>query len=142
MAATNLMYLDHNATTPLLPEVAAAMRPFESDCFANPASSHLAGQKARQSLDRARQTVADCLDCDFDEVLFTSGATESNNLAIASLAGDRSSVIVTSKLEHPSVAEPVNELAKRGFEIRDVPIGGEGQLEVEAVRGLSQGEAR
>lgn len=120
------IYLDHNSTTPVLPEVAAAMRPFGSDAFANPASAHQFGRRARQALETARETVAQLLGAEPDEVLFTSGATEGNNLAVFGLAGNPPGVILSSPIEHPSVAEPVAQLAKRGFQVSYLAVSGEG----------------
>src|SRR5207245_1274261 len=76
------IYLDHNATTPLLPAAWEAMRPLTTDTFGNPASAHRAGRKARQALEDARESVAGLLGASPDEVTFTSGATEANNLAV------------------------------------------------------------
>ncbi len=83
-----MIYLDHNATTPLLPEAMEAMRPLMTEAFGNPSSSHAAGRHARQSLEDARETVANCLGALPEEVIFTSGATEANNLAIFGLCGE------------------------------------------------------
>src|SRR5436853_7755981 len=83
------IYLDHNATTPLLPAAWEAMRPLMSDAFGNPSSAHHAGRKARQALEGAREQVAALLGASADEVTFTSGATEANNLAVFGLAGFR-----------------------------------------------------
>ena len=83
-----MIYLDHNATTPLLPEAMEAMRPLMTEAFGNPSSSHAAGRRARQSLEDARETVANCLGALPEEVIFTSGATEANNLAIFGLCGE------------------------------------------------------
>jgi cysteine desulfurase len=137
MAAGGGIYLDHNATTPLLPAAAEAMRPFAAEVFGNPASPHRFGQKARQALEQARATVAACLDADPGEVVFTSGATESNNLALLGLAGGAAGRIVASKLEHPSVAGPLDELRRRGWEFEDVPLSPEGELDAEALAALA-----
>src|SRR6516165_9722693 len=105
----DLIYLDNNATTPMLPEVVEAMRPYQTDFYGNPASAHQAGRHARQALEDARERTADILDAHPDEVIFTSGGTEANNLALFGLAVDASPVaqspghIITSPIEHPSV---------------------------------------
>ncbi len=104
------IYLDNNATTPLLPAVWDAMRPFAVEQCGNPASAHHAGRRARRALEDARERLAALLDAEPDEVVFTSGATEANNLAIVSSTG----AIATSYLEHPSVIEPVRHLAEKG----------------------------
>src|SRR5262249_24970051 len=80
MTTTEPVYLDHNATTPLLPEVVDAMLPYLREHFGNPSSGHVYGIRARNAVARAREQVAAALGCDADEVLFTSGGTEANNL--------------------------------------------------------------
>src|ERR671939_55755 len=109
------IYLDNNATTPLLPAVWEAMRPFLTDVYGNPASAHSAGRKARQALEDARERVAELLGAHPDEVVFTSGATEANNLALFGLAGDPPGRLVASPLEHPCVLEPLRRLEQLGF---------------------------
>src|SRR5256885_1257610 len=86
-AMKNAIYLDNNATTPMLPQVWEAMRPYVWDCPGNPSSSHQFGRQARRALEDARERLASLLDAHPDEILFTSGATEANNLAILGLAG-------------------------------------------------------
>ena len=117
MNATNAdpIYLDNNATTPLLPAVWEAMRPYALDHSGNPASSHHAGRRARQALEDARERIAQLLDAQGEDVLFTSGATEANNLAIFGLAGDAPGHLVSSPIEHPSVLEPIEQLVAGGF---------------------------
>src|SRR4051812_2133283 len=97
------IYLDANATTPVVPEVWDAMRPWLGERPGNPASSHHAGRRARQALEDARERIAALLDAHPDEVIFTSGATEANNLALFGLAPPAPAVLVTSAVEHPSV---------------------------------------
>ncbi len=116
------IYLDNNATTPLLPAVWDAMRPFALDAFGNPASAHAAGRRARRALEDSREQVAALLDAHPDEVVFTSGATESNNLALLSLAGDPPAQLLASSVEHPSVIEPLRRLAERGFAVEWLPV--------------------
>jgi cysteine desulfurase len=118
----DVIYLDNNATTPLLPAVWEAMRPFSLEHAANPASSHRAGRKARQALEDARERIAECLGAQGDEVVFTSGATEANNLAVFGLVGDAVGRIVTSPLEHPCVSEPVAQLAAGGYSHTSLPV--------------------
>lgn len=142
------IYLDNNATTPMLPAVWEAMQPYFSDSFGNPASSHRDGQKARQGLEDARERIAFLLGAHADEVVFTSGATEANNLAIfgqASLArerGEESAHIISSPIEHPCVTEPIQELAKRGFTHSALPVNKEGIVSAEAVPDLLQPDTR
>src|SRR5438128_10785048 len=101
------IYLDHNATTPLLPAVWEAMRPYLTEVYGNPASAHHIGRRARQALEDARERVAALLGADADEVVFTSGATEANNLALFGLAGNPPGHIIASPIEHPCVIEPL-----------------------------------
>ncbi len=123
------IYLDNNASTPMHPAVVEAMRPFFTDHPGNPASSHRAGRHARQALEDAREQLAQLLDAAPDEILFTSGATEANNLAIFGLCGTSPGHLVSSPLEHPCVAEPLAQLAKRGFTSLDFPVSCDGVVQ-------------
>src|SRR5207237_761081 len=100
------IYLDNNATTPLLPAVWEAMRPFLAEIYGNPASAHQVGRRARQALEDARDRVAAVLGAFPDEVVFTSGATEANNLALFGLTRDPPGHLLASPIEHPCVLEP------------------------------------
>lgn len=124
------LYLDNNSTTPLLPEVAEAMARAPSG---NPASAHRIGAAARLALDTARGTIAECLGCHPDEVVFTSGATEANNLALFGVAvglqSNESPVIIVSSIEHPSVLEPCRELAQRQFKLIELPVDSQGHAQ-------------
>src|ERR1051326_4440251 len=111
------IYLDNNATTPMLPLVREAMEPYFSTISGNPASAHYAGRHARKALENARERVASLVGADAGEVIFTSGGTEANNLALFGLAAEPPAHIVASPIEHPSVAEPVEQLAARGFAV-------------------------
>ena len=117
--------LDHNATTPCLPEVIEAMGYWFGHA-ANPASPHQIGRKARQALEDARERIASRLGAWPDEVVFTSGATESNQSALLGLApvlaGKSPPSILVSKLEHPSVATPIEILANRGAKLFPLPV--------------------
>jgi cysteine desulfurase len=128
-----LVYLDHNSTTPVLPDVVAAMRPFWSEIFANPASAHRPAQRARQALESARETIAAILDADPREVYFTSGGTEANNLAIFGLAGETPMQLVSSAIEHPSVAAPFEQLRKRGFPVTLLAVDSDGVVELKFI---------
>jgi len=127
------IYLDYNSTTPTLPEVVEAMRPYFTTIFGNPASAHRAGAAARQGLEEARETVARDLCAHPDEVYFTSGATEANNLALFGLEIG-SGHVLTSPVEHPSVVEPVRELANGRVRIELLPVDECGTVVPEAVR--------
>jgi cysteine desulfurase len=109
------IYLDHNATTPLDPRVLDRMLPYFRERFGNPSSAHASGRYARRALEDARETVAQLLHAEPDEVIFTSGATEANNLALMGLSGQERGIAVASPIEHPSVVEPLGQLAKRGI---------------------------
>src|SRR5436305_9087058 len=127
-----MLYLDHAATTPTLPEAWEAMRPFAAEQFGNPASAHAAGRQARQALEDARERVARCLGASPDEVIFTSGATEANNLALFGLAGSAPGHVLASPIEHPCVTEPLKQLAARGFAVEYLPVDSSGSVSAEA----------
>jgi len=120
------IYLDNNATTPLLPAVWDAMRPYAVEAYGNPASAHAFGRRARRGLEDAREQAAALLGAHPDELVFTSGATEANNLALFGLSGDPPGRLVASPVEHPSVIEPLNQLAAAGFTVEWLPVDGQG----------------
>jgi cysteine desulfurase len=122
------IYLDNNATTPLLPAVRDAMLPYAGGGFGNPASAHQAGRRARQALEDARERVATLVGAFPDEVIFTSGATESNNLAIFGLAGQPPGHVLASPIEHSSVAEPLRHLGGEGFELEWLSVDATGAV--------------
>jgi cysteine desulfurase len=138
----DLIYLDNNATTPALPAVWEAMRPYLADVYGNPASAHRAGRRARQALEDARERVAALLGAHPDEVVFTSGATEANNLAVFGLAGDPPGHVVASPVEHPSVAEPLGRLGETGFRVDYLPVDRTGVVRAEALADLLRPETR
>lgn len=115
------IYLDHNATTPLLPQAWDAMR---AAGFGNPASGHFAGRRARRTLEDARERIASLLGAFPDEVVFTSGATEANNLAVFGQAGRAAA----SLIEHPCVVEPLRELERRSVPVEWLPVSPRGVL--------------
>ncbi|HYB91782.1 MAG TPA: cysteine desulfurase family protein [Candidatus Binataceae bacterium] len=124
------IYLDHNAGAPLRPEAVAAMERAMRDADGNPSSVHRAGQRARRVLERARAQVAALIGAPAREIVFTSGGTESNNLAIAGvakLAGHRRRII-TSEIEHSSILAPVADLESRGFEIVRITPDRDGRI--------------
>ena len=131
------IYLDHNATTPLLPDVVAAMIPYLGEHFGNPSSGHVYGQRARRAVERAREHVAWLLGCQPDEIVFTSGGTEANNLAIRGVAEvSTRRQIVTSVVEHPATARPCAYLERHGFQMARVSVGADGQVQVDEARSL------
>lgn len=128
------IYLDYNATTPIDPEVAAAMRPFLDDHWGNPSSSYSYGQIARQAIENARQQVAGLINCSPDEIVFTSGGSESNNYAIKGFAAanrHRGDHIITSQIEHPAVTEVCRFLEKNGFRVTYLPVSGHGWVDLQ-----------
>ncbi len=129
------VYLDCNATTPLDPKVRAVFLKFIDEEFGNAGSrTHEFGMRARSAVQRAREQIAQLVRCEVDEVIFTSGATESNNLALLGLAdaGERTGRkhIVSTQIEHKAVLEPLAELEKRGFEITLLPSNERGGISV------------
>jgi cysteine desulfurase len=138
----NRIYLDHNATTPLLPAVWEAMRPYFTVTYGNPASAHWAGRRTRQALEDARERTASILGADPDEVIFTSGATEANNLALFGLAGEAGGHLLTSPIEHPSISEPMGQLARRGFLVDRLPVDASGIVRAETLSQLLLPETR
>ncbi len=138
----DLIYLDNNATTPLLPAVWEAMRPFAVEAYGNPASAHAAGRRARRGLEDARERIAALLGAHPDEVVFTSGATEANNLALFGLAGDPPGHLLASPIEHPSVAEPLRQLAESGFTLDGLPVDAQGVVDAEALFRLLRSDTR
>ncbi len=136
------VYLDHNATTPVHPEVIEAMLPYLREHFGNPSSSHVFGQRAHVAVERAREQVAELLGCTADEILFTSGGTEANNLAIrgvADLAGERRH-IVTSSVEHPATARPCAYLEAHGFEVTRAGVDAYGLVRLDDLRPFVRGD--
>ncbi|MFO0876076.1 MAG: cysteine desulfurase family protein [Gemmataceae bacterium] len=127
------IYLDCNATTSLAPGALEAMLPYLGGLTGNASSSHRFGQRARQALDSARERLAHLLGAHPDEVLFTSGATEANNLALHGLAGDPPAHLLGTPLEHPSVSEPLSRLARAGFELSLMPVTASGRIDTAAL---------
>ena len=130
-------YFDHNATTPVAPEVLRDLTETLVEVSGNASSIHYFGQAARQRLERARRSVAARIGCDAREIVFTSGGTESDNLAIfgvARPAGKRNRHIVTSAIEHPAVLNACAQLEREGAEVTYLPVDDEGLVRVEDVR--------
>jgi cysteine desulfurase len=130
------IYLDYNATTPIDPEVAAAMRPYLDEHFGNPSSSHWYGRRTREAVEQARQQVAQLLQCAPDEVVFTSGGSEANNYAIKGVAfanRHQGNHIITSTVEHPAVIEVCKYLETKGCEVTYVPVDASGRVAVDAI---------
>jgi len=130
------VYLDYNATTPIDPAVAEAMQPYLTGIFGNPSSAHSFGIAARQAVENARSQVAGYLHCQPDEIIFTSGGTESNNIALQGLAAGfrhKGRHLITSAIEHPAVLEVCKYLESQGFEVTYLPVSLQGVVELSAV---------
>jgi cysteine desulfurase len=131
------VYLDYNASTPIAPEVAEAMRPFLSDHFGNPSSQHWASSEAKEAIERARMQVSHLLRCDATEVIFASGGSESNNHALKGVFyanQNRGNHIVTTQVEHPAIINPCRFLEKLGAEVTYLPVDRFGRVDPEDVR--------
>ncbi len=125
------IYLDFNATTPIAKEVADAMKPYLYEYFGNPSSVHSYGIKTKLAVEKARRQIADFINCEPSEIIFTSGGTESNNFAIRGIAfanKNKGNHIITSSIEHPAVFEVCKYLEKFGFEITFLPVDSYGMV--------------
>jgi len=129
--------LHHNATTPLLPEVVDAMLPYLREQFGNPSSGHAYGSRARNAVAGAGEQVAELIWCDPDEVMFTSGGTEANNLAIRGVteALDQKRHVITTVIEHHATAVPCTWLEQHGRRVTRIGVDGDGIAKVEEARG-------
>lgn len=137
------IYLDHNASTPIDPAVAAAMRPLLDQAFGNPSSGHWASTPAKAALDRARAEVAALLGCAADEIVFTSGGSEANNLALKGMffahrhKGDH---IITTEVEHPAILNPCRFLERLGAKVTYLPVDHTGRVDPDDVaRAIASG---
>jgi len=137
------IYFDHNATTPVAPEVLAAMLPYLKEEFGNASSIHAFGQNARGAVERARSSVAALLGARAADIMFTSGGTESNNHAIfgaVAAAPGKAKHVITSAIEHFAVLDTCKALAKSGVELTILPVDREGLVNPEHVRGAIRSE--
>lgn len=128
-----MIYLDHNSTTPVLPEVLEAMLPCFTDAFGNASSMHAAGRRTRARLQTARRQVAQLLACDPAEVVFTSGGTESDNLALKGMLNPGDHLIV-SRIEHSAIRSTCLWLQRQGCEVTSVEVNRQGQVEPDSIR--------
>ncbi len=131
------VYLDYNATTPIANEVADAMRPYLEHYFGNPSSVHSYGVQTKKAVEKARRQIADLINCEPSEIIFTSGGTESNNYAIKGIAlanRDKGNHIITSAVEHPAVFEVCKYLEKNGFEISTIPVDEFGIIKMDELK--------
>src|SRR5262245_20893035 len=133
--AMRRVYLDHNASTPVHPEVLAAMLPYFAEQYGNPSSIHGFGREARDAVEAAREEIAGFLGVAPEEIVFTSGGTESDNLAIKGVAHARSTGhIITSQVEHHAVLRTCQALERAGFAVTYLPVDGTGMVDPDAVR--------
>jgi cysteine desulfurase len=134
-----MIYLDYNATTPIAPEVAEAMLPFIHGNYGNPSSSHELGVTAKKAVEEARAQVAALVRCSPEEILFTSGGSESNNTVIKGVAftfKNKGNHIITSQIEHPSVLNPCNYLEHSGYRVSCAPVDEYGVVKVSELERL------
>ncbi len=130
------IYLDYNATTPIDPIVAEAMMPYLTTHFGNPSSSHYYGKITHDAVEKSRRQIANLLNCTTEELIFTSGGTESNNYAIKGVARaykNKGNHIISSNVEHPAVTEVCDFLQKEGFEITYLPVDRDGLISLRQV---------
>ena len=131
------IYLDYNASTPIDPAVAAAMTPFLENHYGNPSSGHWAAAAAKAAIETARGQVAALLGCEADEIVFTSGGSEANNLALKGVffaLRDRGDHVITTRVEHPAVIEPCRFLERLGAQVSTLPVDGTGRIDPDDLR--------
>jgi cysteine desulfurase len=131
------IYLDYNASTPIDPAIATAMRPFLEDRYGNPSSGHWASIEAKTALETARGQVAALLSCNSDEIVFTGGGSEANNLAIKGsyfALRDKGDHIITTRIEHPAIIEPCRFLEHLGARVTYLPVDGSGRIDPDDLR--------
>ncbi|MBI3098288.1 MAG: aminotransferase class V-fold PLP-dependent enzyme [Planctomycetes bacterium] len=131
-----MIYLDYNATTPVDPAVFEAMRPMFLEAFGNPSSGHTAGRRAAAEVSRARERVAAAIGATAHDIVFTSGGTEADNLAVRGLAAMRPERrhLVCSAVEHPAVLVTCRSLAAAGYRLTEIPVNRQGRLDLEALQ--------
>ena len=137
------VYLDHAATTPMRDEVIEAMMPYFKEKFGNASSVYSLGREARKALDEARQATAGIINADFNEIIFTGGGSEANNLAIKGAAWEyrhKGKHLITSSIEHHAVLHPMQQLEKEGFEVTYLPVDDQGLVSVEEFANALRGD--
>ncbi len=133
------IYLDNAASTPILPEVLRSMIEANKNNYGNPLSIHEEGRRAKLSLEKARSEIADLISCEKDEIIFTNGGTEANNLAILGIAGEygekyKKPKIISSAIEHKSIIKPLEYLEKKGFKIEFVGVDKNGKINLNQLK--------
>jgi cysteine desulfurase len=134
---TRRIYLDYNASTPIDPAVSAVMKPFLADHYGNPSSGHWASTGAKAAIETARSQVAALLGCHSDEIVFTSGGSEANNLALKGVVfklRERGDHIVTTSIEHPAILEPLQFLSRLGVRVTFLPVDNTGRVDPDDLR--------
>lgn len=134
-----MIYLDYNATTPIDKQVADEMLPYLYTEYGNPSSNHGLGKTAKEAVERARGRVAQLLGCSSDEIIFTSGGSESNNMVIKGVAytmRNKGDHIITSQIEHPAVLNPCKFLEKQGYRVSYLPVDKSGIVQVDLLESL------
>jgi len=131
----NRIYLDYNASTPIAPKVLEAMMPYLTSKYGNPSSSHSFGVECRAAIEQAREQVARLLSCTTSEIVFTSGATESNNMVIKGIAkaAGKGKHFITSQIEHPAVLEPCRHIDRFGYRVTYLPVDRYGLVDPDAL---------
>ncbi len=135
--ANEIIYLDYNATTPIAPEVRAAMLPFIETHFGNPSSDHAYGHVTASAVSRAREQVASLLGCAPHEIIFTGGGSESDNMALLGrvwASGESNPHIITSVVEHPAILTTCHFLERQGVAVDYVPVDRHGQVDPDDVK--------
>ena len=129
------IYLDYNASTPIAPKVLEAMMPYLTSKFGNPSSSHSFGVECKASIEHAREQVAKLLGCEASEIVFTSGATESNNMVVKGIAkaAGKGKHFITSQIEHPAVLEPCRHIERFGYKVTYLPVDRDGLVDPEVL---------
>lgn len=130
------IYMDYAATTPVDPKVLQQMLPYYSEIFGNPSSTHSFGRETQSSLRKARQQIAKTLNCSHKELFFTSGGTESDNLAVLGTVRkfDKGSHVITTKIEHPAVLSACRQLEKEGYSVTYLPVDKQGKVSPDDVK--------
>jgi cysteine desulfurase len=134
-----MIYLDYNATTPIDKEVAEVMLPYIYGNYGNPSSSHELGAAAKKAVEMARAQVAELINCSPEEIIFTSGGSESNNMVIKGVSHtlkNKGNHIITSQIEHPAVLNPCHYLEKLGYEVSYLPVDQDGIVNVSKLESL------
>ena len=132
-----MIYLDYNATTPIDPLVAEAMKPYLDQYFGNPSSSHLYGSQTKMAVEKARKQIAEMINAETSEIIFTSGGTESNNYALKGAAfanRDKGNHIITTAIEHPAIFEVCKYLERNGFHVTYLPVDEFGIISLEELQ--------